>query len=213
MTACPENIIELMNDHLDGMSTPASEQVLKEHLHSCGDCRKEYQELNKTIAFIQSASHIQAPPDFVSKTMAALPKEHQRGNVQRWFRRHPMLAAAAVFCMLMSAALFSNFNDDQQFAFTKQENLVVEGQTVIVPEGEKVVGNITVKNGDLRVEGELEGNVTIVNGQYMASSGVITGEIEEIDRMFEWLWYKIKNGVKDAASVFSGGGDESDTDE
>ncbi|MBD8014873.1 anti-sigma factor family protein [Planococcus wigleyi] len=210
MNACPENVLHLMDDYLDGDISQNDERQLREHLESCSDCRKLYQELSKTIAFVQSASHIQAPADFVQKTMARLPKEKQRAGVQRWFRRHPMLAAAALFCVLMSAALFTNFNDDQQFAFTKQPNLVVEGQTVVVPEGEKVVGDLTVRNGDLRVEGELEGNVTIVNGQYMASSGVITGEIEEIDKAFEWLWYTIKNGFKDAAAIFDTDGTQTD---
>lgn len=211
MNACPENVLHLMDDYLDGDINPTDEQQLREHLESCSDCRKQYQELSRTIAFVQSASHIKAPSDFVQKTMGRLPKERQRAGVQRWFRRHPMLAAAALFCVLMSAVLFTNFNDDQQFAFTKQPNLVVEGQTVIVPEGQTVVGDLTVRNGDLRVEGELQGDVTIVNGQYMASSGVITGEIEEIDKAFEWLWYTIKNGFKDAAAIF--GGDDSQIEE
>ena len=210
MNACPENVLHLMDDYLDGDISQNDERQLREHLESCSDCRKLYQELSKTIAFVQSASHIKAPADFVQKTMERLPKEKQRAGVQRWFRRHPMLAAAALFCVLMSAALFTNFNDDQQFAFTKQPNLVVEGQTVVVPEGEKVVGDLTVRNGDLRVEGELEGNVTIVNGQYMASSGVITGEIEEIDQAFEWLWYTIKNGFKDAAAIFDADGSQTE---
>ena len=208
MNACPENVIHLMDDYLDGDISPSDERQLKEHLESCSDCRKLYQALSKTIAFVQSASHMQAPSDFVQKTMERLPKEKQRAGVQRWFRRHPMLAAAALFCVLMSAALFTNFNDDQQFSFTKQPNLVVEGQTVIVPEGQTVVGDLTVRNGDLRVEGELQGDVTIVNGQYMASSGVITGEIEEIDKAFEWLWYTLKNGFKDAAAIFDEDGSQ-----
>src|SRR5690554_3827310 len=120
MNACPENVLHLMDDYLDGDISQNDERQLREHLESCSDCRKLYQELSKTIAFVQSASHIQAPADFVQKTMARLPKEKQRAGVQRWFRRHPMLAAAALFCVLMSAALFTNFNDDQQFAFTKQ---------------------------------------------------------------------------------------------
>lgn len=210
MNTCPENIIQYMDDYLDGDINAADEAVLKAHLESCIDCRKQYHELTKTIAFVQSASHIQAPADFVQKTMQRLPKQSQRGGVQRWFRKNPILTAAALFCILMSAALFTNFNDDQQFAFTKQENLVVEGETVVVPEGQVVTGDITVRNGDIRVEGELRGDVTIVNGKYMASSGVITGEIEEIDRAFEWLWYQIKSGVKEAATIFS---DSEDTEE
>ncbi|PSL40240.1 anti-sigma factor RsiW [Planomicrobium soli] len=202
MKACPENIVHFMNDYLDGDISSTDEATLKEHLKSCSDCQKLYHELSKTIAFVQSASHIHAPSDFVQKTMARLPKEKKQANIQRWFRQHPLLTAAALFCIMTSAMLFSNFNNDQQFSFTKQPNLVVEGETVVVPEGKTVTGDLTIRNGDLRVEGELHGDVTIVNGQYMASSGVITGEIEEIDKAFEWLWYTIKSGIKEAASIF-----------
>ncbi|MDN7243034.1 zf-HC2 domain-containing protein [Planococcus sp. N028] len=206
MKACPENIVHVMNDYLDGDISSTDEATLKEHLKSCSDCQKLYHELSKTIAFVQSASHIQAPADFVQKTMTRLPKEKKKANVQRWFKQHPLLTAVALFCIMTSAMLFSNFNNDQQFSFTKQPNLVVEGETVVVPEGETVTGDLTVRNGDLRVEGELHGDVTIVNGQYMASSGVITGEIEEIDKAFEWLWYTIKSSVKEAASIFTENG-------
>ncbi len=206
MHACPEKVIHLMDDYLDGDISPADEKELKDYLQRCSDCRKIYQELTKTIAFVQSASHVQAPPNFVEKTMASLPKEPQRAGIKRFMRHHPLLIAAAVFMLLMSAAMMSSFSEDQQFSFTKQQNLVVEGETVVVPAGTTVVGDITIRNGDLRVDGELEGNATIVNGQYMASSGVINGEIEEIDQVFEWLWYKIKGTFQDAASFFSGSG-------
>ena len=29
-------------------------------------------------------------------------------------------------------------------------------------------------------------------------TAVVTGQIEEIDEAFEWLWYTIKNSIKDA---------------
>ena len=208
MTTCPDRIVRFMDDYLDGDLNRTEEAELKSYLESCSDCRKIYHELTKTIAFVQSASHIQAPAGFVEKTMQRLPKEKKRGSAQRWFRQHPFVTAAALFCLLMSGALFGKFNDDQQFAFTKQPNLQVEGETVVVPEGTLVKGDLTIRNGDLRVEGELQGDVTIVNGQYMASSGVITGEVEEIDQAFEWLWYRIKEGAKDAASIFDGNAKE-----
>jgi anti-sigma factor RsiW len=210
MKACPENIVHVMNDYLDGDISSTDEATLKAHLKSCSECQKLYHELSKTIAFVQSASHINAPSDFVQKTMARLPKEKKQANVQRWFRQHPMLTAAALFCIMTSGMLFSNFNNEQQFSFTKQPNLIVEGETVVVPEGETVTGDLTVRNGDLRVEGELHGDVTIVNGEYMASTGVITGEIEEIDKAFEWLWYTIKSGIKEAASIFDTNGTQTE---
>lgn len=203
MKTCPDYIVQYMNDYLDGDLEPSKERVLKENLATCEDCRKTYHELTKTIAFVQSASHIEAPEGFVEATMKKLPKQTQRTGAKRWFRQHPLLSAAAIFVVMMSAVLFSDFNNDQQFSFTKQPNMVVEGNTVIVPEGEVVTGDIKVRNGDLRVDGEIHGDVTVVNGQYMASSGVITGEVEEIDQVFDWLWYSIKGVFKDAASIFN----------
>ncbi|MFD1031444.1 anti-sigma factor [Metaplanococcus flavidus] len=203
MTTCPDYIVQYMNDYLDGDLEPSKERVLKENLATCQDCQKIYHELTKTIAFVQSASHIEAPKGFVEATMQKLPTQKQRSGAQRWFKQHPLLTAAAIFFIMMSAVLFSDFNNDQQFSFTMQPNVIVEGDTVIVPEGEVVTGDIKVRNGNLRVDGELHGDVTVVNGQYMASGGVITGEVEEIDQVFEWLWYTIKNAFKDAASIFS----------
>lgn len=203
MAVCPDRIIDLMHDYLDGDINSQEEQTLKMHLQTCEECQQYYQELTKTAAFIQSASHLQAPPDFVARTLDRLPKEKQRIKSRRWLQAHPFLTSASVFLLLMSTLLFSNFNNEQQFSFTKQPGLVVEGETVIVPEGEIVIGNLIVRNGDLQIAGEVQGDVTVINGAtYMASTGAIVGTSKEIDQAFEWLWYTIKTGVMDALSVF-----------
>ena len=68
---------------------------------------------------------------------------------------------------------------------------------LLVPEGEVVKGDVTVRNGKLIIEGEVDGNVTVINGErYMASAGKVTGEIEEINEVFEWIWYHIKRTRK-----------------
>ncbi|MEG0473606.1 MAG: anti-sigma factor, partial [Solibacillus sp.] len=45
-------------------------------------------------------------------------------------------------------------------------------------------------------------NVTVINGKYMASTAVVTGQVEEIDEAFGWLWYKIKKGFNDFTNLF-----------
>lgn len=197
MSTCPQFITDYMHDYLDGDISHEHERELKQHLQTCSNCQQHMHELSDTIAFIKSSSHIAAPPQFEAAVMSRLPKPKHRTGVQKWLRKHPLLVAAAMFCILMSASLLGSFSNDQQFSVTKQPNLEVNGQTVIVPAGEVVKGDIVVENGNLLVEGEVDGNITIINGEYMASSAVVTGEIEEIDEAFEWLWYKIKNVVKD----------------
>jgi anti-sigma factor RsiW len=138
--------------------------------------------------------------------MAKLPKEKRKVGVQRWFRHHPLLTAASLFLVLMMGSVVSSWDQDHQLSVSKQPNLVVENDKVIVPEGEVVKGDVVVKNGDLEIQGEIDGNVTVINGQqYMASAGNVTGEIEEVDAIFEWLWYHIKKAAKDAVNVFESG--------
>ena len=200
MSTCPEHIVQYMHEYLDGDISREHEQELKEHMRKCRDCHKHMQELTSTIAFVKSAAVIEAPPNFVEHVMQSLPKRKIRPGVQRWIRRHPLFVAAAMFLIFMSASLFSGYKNDQEFSFTKQPNLQVEGQTVIVPEGEKVKGDIVVKNGDIIVKGKVDGDITVINGKYMASTANVTGQIDEVDEVFEWLWYKIKSSAKSAWS-------------
>ena len=202
MNTCASKFVDYMHEYLDGDISREHEQELKRHLQSCQDCQQHMHELSDTIAFIKSAAHITAPPSFEDQVMKRLPKRKNTIGIQRWFRQHPMLVAAAVFCLFMSATLFSSFPNDDQFSVTKQPNLVVDGQTVSVPAGEVVKGDIVVKNGDIIVEGEVDGNITVINGSYMASTAVVTGQIEEIDEAFQWMWYKIKEGTSNFLGLF-----------
>jgi len=198
-----------MHAYLDGDISRDDAQQLNKHLAECVECRMLMDELSMPVAFIQKAESVQAPSDFVDGVMARLPKEKSQAGVQRWLRRHPLLAAAAMFFVLMSASLFSDFGSDQNFSVTKQPNLVIEGKSVLVPMGEIVKGDIVVKNGNLRVEGEVDGNITVIKGsKYMASTAVVTGTSEEIEELFDWLWYKMKKMVKDVIPSSKKDGDE-----
>ena len=196
MSTCPQYIVDYMHEYLDGDISREHEQQLKKHLQQCSDCQQHMHQLIDTIAFVKSAAHITAPPHFEKKVMQRLPKGKNRVGVQNWFRRHPIIVACAVFFLFMSATLLSNYSDDE-FSVTKQPNLIVDGHTVVVPEGEVVKGDIVVKNGDIVIEGEVDGNVTVINGKYMASTSVVSGQINEIDQAFEWLWYEMKDIAND----------------
>lgn len=198
MNTCPEEVIAYMHAYLDGDISREDEQKLKEYLNRCAECREIMNGLTESVAFLGSAPRLEAPANFVEGVMARLPKDKKQSGLQRWFRHHPLLSAAALFFILMSASLFSSYGNQQQFSVTKQPNLIVEGETVLVPEGEVVQGDIVVKNGTLRIEGEVEGDVTVIHGtKYMASTAVVTGSSQEINEIFDWIWYKLKQLAKD----------------
>jgi anti-sigma factor RsiW len=205
---CPAEMVLYMHEYLDDEISAEDEKVLREHLQSCKDCLEHFHELRKTIALVQSTSHIQAPSNFTASVMAKLPKEKRKVGFQRWIRQHPLFTAASLFLVLMMGSLFSTWEEDHQFSVSKQPNLVVRNDTVIVPEGEVVKGDVVVKNGKLQIEGQVEGDVTVINGevingkQYLASAGQVTGEIKEVNALFDWMWYHIKKTAKDVIYVF-----------
>lgn len=191
---CSQTYVELMHKFLDEEITTEEEKQLRNHLNGCPSCQSHFQELKKAIAFVQSTAHIQAPLNFTNNVMANLPKEKPVATYQRWVKAHPMLAAAAVFIILMGGSVFSTWNNNAELSVSKQSNLQIKDHTVIVPKGEVVEGDVIVRNGDLKIEGEVHGDVVVINGdQYMASAGQVTGEIEEIDEVFGWLWYNTKS--------------------
>jgi len=193
---CPSNIIELMHEYLDEDISPENEKYLREHLNECAKCNHYFSDLKKTVAFIQHTSHLTPSDDFTAKVMARLPKEKKVIRLGRWFRNHPFITAASLFLTLTVGSLLASWNEEQQFSVSKRENLVIVGNTVIVPEGEVVKGDIVVQNGSIKIEGRVEGDVTVIHGEkYLASAGQVTGDIEEINEIFEWIWYNIKQFV------------------
>ncbi|ARK24597.1 anti-sigma factor [Sporosarcina sp. P37] len=211
MEKCPKHVVHYIHAFFDGELTNEEEQIMKEHLDECEECRKMFEELDETVTLLGSFDVLEAPAGFVSGVTARLPRQTVKKGPAKWFRQHPFMAAAALFLLLMSSSFFASFENEQQFSFTKQPNVIVEGETVIVPAGETVTGDLVVKNGNLRVEGRVDGNVTVIRGsKYMASTAVITGSSEEINEIFDWLWYKIKTTAKEVLPGSSGENSETD---
>lgn len=208
---CNKEYAQLMHEYLDGDLNQQGEGDLRQHLEGCEACQKHFHELTRTMTFIQSAAHIPAPENFSANVMQKLPTEKKHVKYKRWFKAHPILTAAAIFLIFMISSVFSSWNQDSQLVVSKQDDLVIEGNTVIVPEGVTVADDLLVKNGDLMVKGTVDGNVTIVNGKLIedrddgtemenesltASVGEVNGELNHVDQFFEWIWYNFKKVFK-----------------
>ncbi|TDQ40697.1 anti-sigma factor family protein [Aureibacillus halotolerans] len=197
---CPTQIVEMMHDYLDGELSAEKQKELHQHLKECSTCHQHYVELKKTVAIIQATPKMEAPDGFTASVLGQLPKEKKTVVYRRWFTAHPIVTAAAIFFLLFVGGISAVWTDQDQLQMSSQSNLDVEGSTVIVPEGEVIEGDVLVKNGDLDIRGKVTGNVTVINGnilgngeQYMAKSGKVVGDIEEIDQVFEWLLYQLKS--------------------
>lgn len=186
-----------IHEYLDEEISRQQELQLEEHLIHCVDCKQRFQALQQTVAFVQSASHIYAPVNFTDRVLAALPKESYGHIWRQRMRRHPLLVAASLFLLLMTGSLASLWNEGNQFQLTSNQlnKLQIDELTgkVIVPEDIVVNGDIVVRNADIDVKGQVNGSVTAIDGSiYLASTGAITGEKEEIHQAVEWVWYHMK---------------------
>jgi anti-sigma factor RsiW len=194
-----------MHELLDEEISPNNEKMLREHLYTCSECMAYFRQMKKAVALFQSTSTIHAPENFTASVMARLPINKKRHRLKSLMFKHPLVTAASLFILLMTGSLISTWQKDHEFSVTNQENLIVHNNQVIVPKGEVIKGDIIVRDGELRIEGEVQGDVTVINGeQYVASAGHVSGEIEEVNRTFDWLWYHIKKTSKDLISVFKG---------
>ncbi|WP_026908805.1 zf-HC2 domain-containing protein [Paucisalibacillus globulus] len=209
---CNKEALELMHKHLDGDITREEESQLRNHLEVCVECQKHLHELKRTITLIQSAEKLNAPDNFAENLMQQLPVEKKHVKYLRWFKVHPILTAAAIFFIFMFTGLLSAFEQDSQLMVSNPENLIIEDNIVIVPEGVTVEGDLVVQNGNLKIDGNVDGNVTLINGKLveeqgidgsglMADVGGVNGELKEVDRVFEWVWYNIQNLFKGIFSI------------
>ncbi|MFB1052101.1 zf-HC2 domain-containing protein [Paraliobacillus sp. JSM ZJ581] len=190
---CKKEFLNLMHKYLDDELSLQEERHLKNHLQKCETCQKYFHELTLTDTLVKSANVMQPSSKFTEKVMANLPKEKRRWGYMRWFKSHPVLTAAAIFFVLMFGSIFSVWDQPGQLSVSNDQDVVIKDGKVIVPEGVTIEGDLVVKNVDLQIDGKINGNVTLINGEHlMASAGNVSGEIEQVNQVFEWMWYHIK---------------------
>ncbi|MBC5636705.1 anti-sigma factor [Ornithinibacillus sp. BX22] len=209
---CNKEALDLMHKHLDGDISREEEAQLINHLEGCMACQKHLHELKRTITLIQSTDKMSAPEGFANRVMQQLPVEKKHVRYMRWFKMHPVLTAAAIFFVFMFTGLISAWEQDSQLMVSNPENLIIEGHMVIVPEGVTVEGDLVVQNGNLKIDGTVNGNVTLINGKLVEDNGLdqnglmanaagVNGELKEVNRIFEWVWYHTQNVFKGIFSM------------
>lgn len=189
--------IVYMHDYLDGELPREQKAELQHHLAECPDCRRRLESLEKTDALLRSApmeEQEKAPNYLAYRVMKSLPKTRSPKAWTTWVRRHPALSAAAMFVVVMVTSFVAMWNQSQQLTVrgADLEHVIIQGNTVIVPEGQKVSGDLTIQNGRAEVMGDVQGNLTVIDGNVtLASTAHIAGKIKTVDRAVDWVWYKV----------------------
>ncbi|THF72727.1 zf-HC2 domain-containing protein [Cohnella fermenti] len=186
--------IAYMHDYLDHELPKENGAELQRHLHECPECQRRLESLEKTDALLRAVPAERAPNYMAYRVMKSLPKTRSPRTWATWVRRHPAMSAAAMFLVVMVSSFFAMWNQSGQLTVrgADLEHVVIEGNTVIVPAGQKVAGDLTIENGIAQVLGDVEGNLTIIDGNVtLASTAHIAGKVKTIDRAMDWAWYKV----------------------
>ncbi|WP_410512453.1 zf-HC2 domain-containing protein [Paenibacillus sp. BR2-3] len=196
--------VSMMHDYLDDDLPDQQQRELKEHLISCPDCRVKFKELEQTDMLMFSLMHQNpvASDELAHRIMNSLPKSKKEPRFITWIKRHPALTAASLFLVVMLMSSVTFWNQDGQLVVkgSDLDQVVIKGDTVIVPSGKIISGDLTVENGKAQVYGDVNGNVTIIDGSlYQASTAHISGQVKSIDQAVSWLWYKVTNMFSDVA--------------
>ncbi|SFJ92083.1 Transmembrane transcriptional regulator (anti-sigma factor RsiW) [Paenibacillus sp. UNC496MF] len=202
--------VMLMHDYLDDELPHDDLAGLKAHLDSCPSCRARMEQLERTEAlahrmmdthFVISAEQ---SSQLTQRIMDALPAKRRRpaSGFTRWVRNHPAVSVAAVFVLVMFSSFLAMWQQDSQLAVRGPDlaEVVINGDTVTVPAGAHVNGDLTVENGKANVLGEVDGDVTVISGSlYEASTAHISGEVKQIDQALDWFWYKVTTSISSLA--------------
>jgi len=186
--------LPLMHEYLDGDLTGPEALRLKEHLLQCTACRALFQQLEHTDAIVRSLPSPAVPDDLTQRIMAGLPPARRRSAWSEWVRHHPAVSVAVVFALVMLGSFMSMWNEDHELMVKGNDlqDVIIQGDTVIVPKGHTVKGNLVVQRGKLEVEGDVAGNLTVIDGSLnLASTAHISGQVTQVDQAVSWVWYKI----------------------
>lgn len=185
--------LPLIHEFLDGDLDESDARQLKSHLEGCKACKQELQQYERVDALVKSLPAVKAPIGMTSRIIQKLPEPKRYRTWLQWVKRHPALSVASIFLLVMIGTFFSMWNEDSELMIkgANLDNVVIENGTVYVPSGETLEGDLTVKNGKVQIDGEIKGNLIVIDGSYhMASTAKISGEIKVVDQVVDWIFFK-----------------------
>lgn len=209
--------ISLIHEYFDGDLAESALGELKVHLDQCSDCKRKFYRLEKTEALLRSMSDTEEPysrleeakaEQITAKVLSSIPPPMEKKRANKWVawaRRHPAVAAGFVFLLIMLGSLFSMWEPNTQLVVKGSDidQLIIEGNKVIVPDGRIVGGNLVVQNGEIQVDGEIRGDLVVIDGSIQqASTAKITGEVNSINQTLDRMFYHVREWF---SSIFNSG--------
>ncbi|HEX7057031.1 MAG TPA: polymer-forming cytoskeletal protein, partial [Bacilli bacterium] len=179
---------------LDGDIKSDQAGALREHLRNCRSCSDRLRQLEHAEALVRHMPTIEAPLELSERIMRAIPRNRAGRTLFGWVKKHPAAVAAAAFAVIMLVSYMSLWDKGTELVVKggDLDQVEIRDDTVIVPAGHTVHGNLFVENGKIQVDGDVDGNLVVVDGQmYKASTANIAGDVTNINRALDWIWYRV----------------------
>lgn len=188
--------LPLIHEYLDGDLQDAEVLELSRHLTECRHCTSRLKKLEIAESLVHSLQKTKASDDLTDRILRAIPAPSKKRSWRQWVRRHPAASVAAVFVVVMISSFLSLWDQERDLVVkgTDLDQVVINGSTVTVPAGHTVNGDLFVENGKIQVDGQVQGNLVVVDGSVnLASTASISGQITTIDQALDWIWYKVNH--------------------
>jgi anti-sigma factor RsiW len=186
--------LPLMHEYLDGDLDGFEAASLKKHLIACPSCNRMFKQMEQAEAMVRLLPKSPVPSGMTARIMSRIPVEKKRIGWMKWVKSHPAVSVASVFVLVMISSFLTLWNEDKDMVVkgANLDQVVIRGDTVIVPEGHTVQGDLMVKRGKIQVDGNVQGDLTVIDGSYnLASTAYISGHVTKVDETLEWIWYKM----------------------
>lgn len=182
---------------------------LQYHLEGCKDCRSYLNDSLQLEETLRNLPSLSAPENFTSDLLAKLPKQRRKTVPSEYLSpRIRALGATAALAVLLGSPLYMLVESPRPTVKSTDLNAqfyIVEN-TVFLPEGAVVRGDITVYNAKLLLAGRVEGTILLMSSDLTTeSTGCITGTVQS----GTWSWFeRLKFGLdqirQDAKSYVKG---------
>ncbi|WP_114571389.1 anti-sigma factor [Exiguobacterium flavidum] len=196
-----EQARQRIHEYLDEQQPPEDWKAFEREMQEA-DAMEEFEEYRLLDAEIRALPAPRLSADFTSRVLARLPEQAETptpllrkpSRFGSKMKQYPLLAAASIFCLLSLGSLGGYFSQEKHdLSYTNVPGLMAQNGEVVVPAGVTVDQDLYVEGGNVRIEGVVNGDVTTVDGDaYLASAGRVNGKIQEIDQLFERVWYGVK---------------------